>query len=73
MIKKLRKDKGLTQQQLAELAGCDQSYISNIEKNPQDCNLTIDTIFYISDSLDADFLELLIYLGKSRVEVLGKK
>tara|TARA_R110002050_G_scaffold300586_1_gene470626 strand:+ start:555 stop:860 length:306 start_codon:yes stop_codon:yes gene_type:complete len=36
LIQQARKDKGLTQEQLAELAGTNKSYISKLEKDLKD-------------------------------------
>ena len=52
MIRNLRKKKGFTQSQLAELILCDRSYISKIETDPSQLNLSFDIIYYIAKALD---------------------
>ncbi|MBL1213572.1 MAG: helix-turn-helix transcriptional regulator [Ignavibacteriae bacterium] len=50
LIQKAREDKGLTQEQLAELAGTNKSYISKLERNLKDIRFsTLQRI--ISDGL----------------------
>lgn len=72
MIKKLRNKKGLTQSQLAELILCDRSYISKLERHPSEHNLTFDTIYYLAKALDANFIELVNYFAKHRMEYYSK-
>jgi HTH-type transcriptional regulator/antitoxin HipB len=50
-LKELRKQKNLTQQQLADLVGMDKGGISKIEKGTR--NLTLETINRIAHSLGA--------------------
>jgi HTH-type transcriptional regulator / antitoxin HipB len=50
-LKELRKQKNLTQQQLADLVGMDKGGISKIEKGTR--NLTIETINRIAHALGA--------------------
>jgi DNA-binding XRE family transcriptional regulator len=52
-LKELRKQKNLTQQQLADMIGVDKGRISKIEKGT--LNLTIDTIVKIVHALGAEF------------------
>ena len=54
-----RKEKGLTQEQLAEAVGKSLSYISQIEANSKGANPTLDTLIDISESLDVDLHRLL--------------
>lgn len=63
-IRTIRKTKGLTQQQLAELSGLDDAYIGSMERGER--NFSIDTLekvilaleipatelFYVSENLD---------------------
>lgn len=72
LIRNLRKKKGLTQSQLAELILCDRSYISKIENNPSQLNLSFDIIYYIAKALDADYLELINYFAKRRMEYFSE-
>jgi HTH-type transcriptional regulator / antitoxin HipB len=50
-LKELRKQKNLTQQQLADMVGMDKGGISKIEKGTR--NLTIETINRIAHALGA--------------------
>ncbi len=52
-LKELRKQKNLTQQQLADMIGVDKGRICKIEKGT--LNLTIDTIVRIVHALGAEF------------------
>tara|TARA_A100001037_G_scaffold53469_2_gene45553 strand:- start:285 stop:1007 length:723 start_codon:yes stop_codon:yes gene_type:complete len=57
-IKQLRKDRGLSQQELASLAKLDRSYISAVENGKQ--NVSFATLKVISDGLDVAISELII-------------
>lgn len=59
MIRRLRKEKGLTQSVLAKAIGVDESYISKIEANKLSYNPSGDTLRLIATMLDVDPLELL--------------
>jgi transcriptional regulator with XRE-family HTH domain len=56
-IKELRKDKGLSQQQLATEADLDRSYISAVENGKQ--NVSFATIKGISDALGIGLSDLI--------------
>ena len=59
-LKELRKQKNLTQQQLADLVGMDKGRISKIEKGTR--NLTIETINRIAHAMGAKVnLSLQVY------------
>lgn len=49
MIKKVRKDRNLTQEQLSELAGVKKAQISRLENNSK--NVTVETIPRENDNL----------------------
>ena len=58
LIKSLRKEKGLTQDELAEKVGTNKAYISRVERNLKDIQFsTLQRI--INDGLDAN-LEITI-------------
>ena len=57
-IKKVRKTKGLTQETLAELVGCNPSHISNIENNYTKASL--NTLLSIANALDTSIDCLLL-------------
>src|SRR5690606_24626223 len=52
MIKSVRKERNLTQEQLGELIGVQKSQISKLEKNTK--NVTIETILKIFQALKAN-------------------
>ena len=56
-IKKARRNKGLTQENLAELAGCNPSHISNIENNYT--KVSLNTLLSIANALDTSIDYLL--------------
>lgn len=56
-LSELRKARGLTQQQLAEMAGTDQATVSKIE-NVKGYNYTHDMIIRISEALKVEPAEL---------------
>lgn len=52
MIKKVRKDRKLTQQQLGELVGVKKAQISRLENNTK--NVTVETIIRIFNAMNAE-------------------
>ncbi|GMK81746.1 helix-turn-helix domain-containing protein [Clostridioides difficile] len=60
MLKKLRKERGMTQNELAEKANYSRAYISDLE-NKRYNNINISTIIDLSLALEIDFLELCRY------------
>lgn len=54
---RLRREKGLTQEQLAEISGLSQQYISGLEQGRR--NPTIVTIHELATALGVSHLELL--------------
>ncbi|EUC68766.1 XRE family transcriptional regulator [Alcanivorax sp. 97CO-5] len=48
-VRHIRKDKGLSQEALADLAGIDRSYMGHIERGDQ--NVTLTKIHQIADAL----------------------
>lgn len=48
-VRALRKDKGLSQEGLSNLAGIDRSYMGQIERG--EINLTLTKIYQIADAL----------------------
>jgi transcriptional regulator with XRE-family HTH domain len=49
-VRQIRKDKGVSQEKLAELAELDRTYISDIENGKR--NVSIETVFKIAKALD---------------------
>ena len=53
---RLRKSKGLTQEQVSEKSGLSQQYLSDLERGKR--NPTIVTIYEISQALDVSHVDL---------------
>ena len=58
-IQKLRKAKGLSQEELSEKVGLSSKYISSIERGNE--NPTLDTFIKLARSLNVDIFELYNY------------
>jgi transcriptional regulator with XRE-family HTH domain len=56
-LERIRRQKGLTQEELAELSGFSQQYLSTIESGR--ANPTIVTIYEIAMSMSVHYLDLL--------------
>jgi transcriptional regulator with XRE-family HTH domain len=56
-LKRVRLEKGLTQEELAEVSGFTQQYLSTVESGR--ANPTIVTIYEIATSMGAQYLDLL--------------
>jgi len=63
-IKELRKQRCLTQRQLAELIGVDFTYLSKIENERLGYTPSTKTIHNLAKALETDELELLELAGK---------
>lgn len=57
-IARIRKERGLTQEQLADRSGFSQQYLSGLEQGRR--NPTILTVYEIASALGAQPIELLI-------------
>lgn len=55
-VKELRKEKGLSQEELAHLAGLHRTYIGMIERAEK--NITLNNIEKIANALETDISEL---------------
>jgi transcriptional regulator with XRE-family HTH domain len=56
-VKRIRQEKGLTQEQLAELSGFSQQYISGLEQGRR--NPTIVSLYELATALGVSHMELL--------------
>lgn len=56
-VRRLRKEKGMSQQDLSYLTGMDQKYISKIERG--DSNITLNTLEKLMECLEVTVAELL--------------
>lgn len=54
---RLRAERGMTQEKVAELSGLSQQYISGLERGGR--NPTVVTLFEISQALGVNYIELL--------------
>jgi transcriptional regulator with XRE-family HTH domain len=70
-LRDLRREKGLTQHELADKAGVDDTYISKIENDRLPYSPSAETIRLIAKVLDADALELLAIGERTPKELLG--
>lgn len=55
-LKKLRKEKGLTQKELAEKAYITREYLSDLERGKFECS--IKTARFLAKALDCDWMEI---------------
>ena len=62
-IRNYRTQKGLSQEKLAELAGCHPTYIGQLERG--DKNATLESVEKIASAMDISLSELFDKLGKS--------
>ncbi len=56
-VARIRREKGLTQEQLAEISGFSQQYISGLEQGRR--NPTVVTLYELATALGVSHLELL--------------
>lgn len=70
-ISRVRKLRGLTQEQLGEMVGQPQSYISGIERGEK--NLSLETLEKISTSLGVDPDRLLIIYQRETSKLQAEK
>jgi transcriptional regulator with XRE-family HTH domain len=56
-VKRIRQEKGLTQEQLAETSGFSQQYISGLEQGRR--NPTVVTLYELAIALGVSYLDLL--------------
>lgn len=55
-VREARKNKGISQESLAEMAGIDRSYMGNIERGEK--NVTLKKVYEICDALEVDINDL---------------
>jgi transcriptional regulator with XRE-family HTH domain len=55
-VRRIRQEKGLTQEQLAETSGFSQQYISGLEQGRR--NPTVVTLYELATALGVDYLDL---------------
>ena len=62
-IRNYRTQKGLSQEKLAEVAGCHPTYIGQLERGEK--NATLESVEKIASAMDISLSELFDKLGKS--------
>lgn len=70
-IRAIRKAKGLTQQQLAELSGLDDAYIGSVERGER--NFSIDTLDKIVLGLNISAYELLYNHNEKEINAVRQE
>ncbi len=70
-IRELRRAKGITQQQLADAAGVDDTYISKIEKDRLPYAPSAETLRLIAKALDSNPLDLFAKANRTPPEIQG--
>jgi transcriptional regulator with XRE-family HTH domain len=56
-VRRIRQKKGLTQEQLADISGFSQQYISGLERGQR--NPTVVTVYELASALGANYLDLM--------------
>jgi transcriptional regulator with XRE-family HTH domain len=56
-VRRIRQKKGLTQEQLADISGFSQQYISGLERGHR--NPTVVTVYELATALGASYLDLM--------------
>lgn len=56
-VREVRRNKGISQEKLAELAGIDRSYMGNIERGEK--NITLKKAYEVCDALEIDIKDLI--------------
>lgn len=57
-IKKLRKVKEITQEELADMAGISRSYMTDIENESRQKHPSVEVLTFIADALGINIMEL---------------
>ena len=70
-IRNYRTQKGLSQEKLAELAGCHPTYIGQLERGEK--NATLESVEKIASAMDISLSELFDKLGKSGGDNMAAK
>lgn len=63
-LQRMRRDRGLSQEQLARLAGCARAYLSGAEAGRR--NATLDTVEALAKVMDVEPAELLKHPATGR-------
>jgi transcriptional regulator with XRE-family HTH domain len=63
---KLRREKGFTQEQFAEISGFTQQYVSGLERGRR--NPTVVTLFHLANALGVNHVDLVQHDDEARGE-----
>ena len=63
-VNRIRQEKGLTQERLAELSGFSQQYISGLEQDRR--NPTIVSLYKLATALGVSYMELMRLTGEEQ-------
>jgi transcriptional regulator with XRE-family HTH domain len=64
-LKRIRHEKGLSQERFADLSGLHRTHISQVERKV--ANVTLDTVALLADALEVDLAELFLHApGESK-------
>lgn len=63
-VRQLRRERGFTQRHLAELSGCDFTYLSKIENDRLEHTPSVRTLVRLAEALGVDELELMELANK---------
>jgi len=66
MLKEKRKEKGLTQSQLAENLTISESYMSKLEKHPCLCNPSVNLILKLAKELDLTPVKIFLFFVEDK-------
>lgn len=64
VIREMRKDRGLTQEAFADLAGIDRSYMGHIERGEK--NITLTKIYQLSEALEVGITDIFYRLQEPK-------
>lgn len=64
VIREMRKDRGLTQEAFADLAGIDRSYMGHIERGEK--NITLTKIYQLSEALEVGIPDIFYRLQEPK-------
>ena len=70
-IRNYRTQKGLSQEKLAELAGCHPTYIGQLERGEK--NATLESVEKIASAMDISLSALFDKVGKSGSNIIAAK
>jgi transcriptional regulator with XRE-family HTH domain len=70
-VRRIRSDKGLTQEELAELSGLSQQYISSLETGAR--NPTVETLVTLAHAMRVTHVDLVVIPDGVKIRVPKRK